>query len=173
MPRTLGSGHETLCYSAQYSNAPKSGNVLRTKLRLHIESFCGSDTHGTRDESGQEFHYPAFGQVFLEAGQRGQPSRESKEIYQDSHRHRSTLKMDVSVVLSNEAPTRLRHEASSPPPRSRSINCRAARIGPIECELDGPIPIVNRSKTLMDISRMQRASIVVGPPIPLYDFQLL
>ena len=30
----------------------------------------------------------------------------------------------------------------------RFINCRAARIGPTVCELDGPMPILNRSNTL-------------------------
>src|SRR3546814_18378570 len=28
------------------------------------------------------------------------------------------------------------------------MTCRAARIGPVECELEGPIPIVKRSKML-------------------------
>ena len=30
-----------------------------------------------------------------------------------------------------------------------STNCAAARIGPTVCELEGPIPIENKSKTLM------------------------
>ena len=38
--------------------------------------------------------------------------------------------------------------SSSPRSRSRSANCRAARIGPTVCELEGPMPILNRSKTL-------------------------
>jgi hypothetical protein len=39
---------------------------------------------------------------------------------------------------------------------------RAARIGPTVCELDGPMPIENKSKTLIAIagqpSRVQRAA---------------
>ena len=43
----------------------------------------------------------------------------------------------------------------------------AARIGPIVWELDGPMPMVKRSKTLMDISvRSRKKSINIGlPPI--------
>src|SRR5689334_5375723 len=38
---------------------------------------------------------------------------------------------------------------SNPLPASRDTNACAARIGPTVCELDGPIPTLNRSKTLM------------------------
>jgi len=41
--------------------------------------------------------------------------------------------------------------SSSPSPSSRRANSRAARIGPTVCELDGPIPILKRSKTLTAI----------------------
>ena len=39
--------------------------------------------------------------------------------------------------------------ASSPLSRKPNANSRAAFIGPTVCELDGPMPILNRSKTLM------------------------
>ena len=39
--------------------------------------------------------------------------------------------------------------ASWPSASSRSANRRAARIGPTVCELDGPMPILKMSKTLM------------------------
>ncbi|CAM5693843.1 hypothetical protein SALBM217S_02647 [Streptomyces griseoloalbus] len=40
-------------------------------------------------------------------------------------------------------------ESSRSSLRSRRANIRAARIGPTVCELDGPMPIENRSKTEM------------------------
>jgi hypothetical protein len=39
--------------------------------------------------------------------------------------------------------------ASRPSAASRSVNIRAARIGPTVCELLGPMPILKRSKTEM------------------------
>ncbi len=39
--------------------------------------------------------------------------------------------------------------ADCPLPASDAANIPAATIGPTVCELDGPIPILNRSKTLM------------------------
>src|SRR4051794_25637586 len=38
--------------------------------------------------------------------------------------------------------------SNNPESRRRTANWRAARIGPTVCELDGPMPILNRSKTL-------------------------
>ena len=38
---------------------------------------------------------------------------------------------------------------SRPPPARDSANIPAARIGPTVCELDGPMPILNKSKTLI------------------------
>ncbi|MDQ1013029.1 hypothetical protein QFZ82_007514 [Streptomyces sp. V4I23] len=39
--------------------------------------------------------------------------------------------------------------ASRPSFFSRTANIRAARIGPTVCELEGPMPMENRSKTLI------------------------
>ncbi|MCY1446196.1 hypothetical protein D9M71_627480 [compost metagenome] len=41
--------------------------------------------------------------------------------------------------------------ASRPSRRSPSAKRAAARIGPTVCELEGPMPILNRSKTLSDM----------------------
>src|SRR4029079_15665539 len=42
-----------------------------------------------------------------------------------------------------------------------SANMRAARIGPTVCELDGPIPILKRSKTLIAMPRIFREWVVL------------
>ncbi|MNH24645.1 hypothetical protein D3C79_845940 [compost metagenome] len=46
--------------------------------------------------------------------------------------------------------------ASRPSRRSPSAKRAAARIGPTVCELEGPMPILNRSKTLKDIAHSLR-----------------
>src|SRR5829696_6265938 len=51
----------------------------------------------------------------------------------------------------SSTPTR-RTEASVPSSASPRANLSAAIIGPTVCELDGPMPILNRSKTLSAIS---------------------
>ena len=58
-------------------------------------------------------------------------------------------------VAANEPYSRTRTpvtRARSPEDCSASTNCRAARIGPTVWELEGPIPIVKRSKTLTAIA---------------------
>src|SRR5438128_961415 len=42
------------------------------------------------------------------------------------------------------------------PASRRRTKRRAAHIGPTVCELDGPMPILNRSKTLSDIGPQRR-----------------
>jgi hypothetical protein len=39
--------------------------------------------------------------------------------------------------------------SSNPSSASPATNVRAARIGPTVCELDGPMPMLNKSNTLM------------------------
>jgi hypothetical protein len=45
--------------------------------------------------------------------------------------------------------------SSSPPACSEPTKLNAAFIGPTVCKLDGPMPILNRSKTLRDIASLR------------------
>ena len=45
---------------------------------------------------------------------------------------------------------------------SQSMNIRAARIGPTVCELDGPMPMVNRSVTLIAVAVSMRLFVTLN-----------